>query len=66
MLHPSQVLVDFLQELLHPSTEVRGLHDSGAYQVTTKTNDWRIKATIRISFPLTQNTTPSATSVMSE
>ena len=28
-----QVLVDFLQELLHPSTEVRGLHDSGAYQV---------------------------------
>jgi len=28
----SMVLVDFLQELLHPSTEVRGLHDSGAYQ----------------------------------
>ena len=28
----SMVLVDFLQELLHPSTVVRGLHDSGAYQ----------------------------------
>jgi hypothetical protein len=27
------VLVDFLHELVRPSTMVRGLHDSGAYQV---------------------------------
>ena len=41
MPHPPQVLVDFLQELLHPSTEVRGLHDSGAYQVTPSKTDGR-------------------------
>ena len=29
---PSISIIHFLRDLLHPSTKLRGLHDSGAYQ----------------------------------
>ena len=30
--NPSISIIHFLRDLLHPSTKLRGLHDSGAYQ----------------------------------
>ena len=60
-----KVLVDFLQELLHPSTEVRGLHDSGAYQVGEPLGQ-APGISVRTFFLTTPTTTPSATSATSE
>ena len=57
----SMVLVDFLHDLVHDSTIIYGLHDSGAYQGEVSIKVYGSPDTIQTLSPTT-TTTPSALS----